>query len=101
MLSSFRIASFLEGISYLLILGVTLEWISRELVYPLGMAHGILFLVYFILSLALSHKMGWSIFTWLLVCLAAIVPFAFTAVEYFLRRTIKTRLSEALPTGVA
>ena len=99
MLNSFRIASLLEGISYLLILSVTLGWISRELVYTLGMAHGMLFLLYFGLSLAVSHKMGWSIFTWLLVCLAAVLPFAFIAVEYLLRRTMSKALHPAQTTA--
>jgi len=85
----FRVTSLFEGISYLLILSVTLGLINRDFVYPLGMAHGALFLLYLILSLMVSHKRDWSIIVWLLVFLASIVPFAFLAVELFLQREMK------------
>ena len=86
MLNFFRITSLLEGVSYLVILSVTLNIISREFVFFLGMAHGVLFMLYFICSLITSHKQNWSVVTWLLVLLAAIVPFAFIAVEFFLKK---------------
>ena len=87
-MKAFRILSALEGLSYLLILSVTFEFISRDYVFPLGIGHGILFLGYLILSLRVSHKAGWSIITWLLIFLAAVIPFAFIPVELFLRKTI-------------
>lgn len=86
MLSTFRFFSVLEGLSYLVILSVTLQIIPREYVFYLGMAHGILFLIYFVLSLVVSHKQEWSVVTWLLVLLAAIVPLAFVPVEVFLKK---------------
>lgn len=86
MLGSFRVVSVLEGISYLVILSVTLGLITRELVFTLGMVHGALFVAYFFFSLLVSHKQGWSVFRWLLILLAAIVPFAFLPVEVFLRK---------------
>ena len=89
MLKYFRVASLLEGVSYLIILCVTLGIISREFVFTLGMAHGVLFLVYFVLSLMISHKQAWSVVTWLLVFLAAIIPFAFLAVDVFLRKEMR------------
>lgn len=88
-LQPFRIASLLEGLSYLVILAVTLGVISREFVFPLGMLHGMLFVAYLVLSLQASHKRGWSILTWLLLLLAAVIPFAFIAVEYFLRKEME------------
>lgn len=90
MFRAFRALSVLEGLSYLLILSVTLGLISREYAFPLGVVHGILFLAYLVFSLQLSHKAAWSIVTWLLVFIASVVPFAFIAVELFLRRTAKT-----------
>ncbi len=86
MLKVFRVASLLEGVSYLLILSVSLEIISREFVFALGMVHGLLFLAYMALSLLASHKQAWSVIVWFLVLLAAIVPFAFIAVEVFIRK---------------
>lgn len=82
----FRLVSLSEGISYLVILSVTAGIISREYVFPLGATHGALFILYLFASLQVSHRQGWSIVTWLLIFLAAVVPFAFIAVEVFLRR---------------
>ncbi|MRX27973.1 DUF3817 domain-containing protein [Kangiella sp. HZ709] len=84
----FRIISFVEGLSYLIILCVTFGLISRDYVFPLGAGHGALFILYLILSLQASHKQKWSIITWLLIFLASIVPFAFIVVDTFLKREI-------------
>ncbi|WP_293266072.1 DUF3817 domain-containing protein [Neptunomonas sp.] len=89
MLKLFRVASLLEGISFLLILSVSLEIISRELVYTIGMGHGVLFLLYLVFSFLASHKQGWSVVVWLLIILAAIIPFAFVPVEMFLQKEIR------------
>ena len=78
MLSYFRISSLLEGISYLIVLCVSFNIISREFVFILGVGHGVLFLVYFVFSLIVSHKQGWSIIVWLLVLLAGVVPVSYT-----------------------
>lgn len=84
----FRILSVLEGISFLVILSVSAGFISRDYVFALGMGHGILFMLYMILSLAVSHKQKWSVVVWLLVFAAAMVPFAFIAVELFIRKQL-------------
>ncbi|WP_281648334.1 DUF3817 domain-containing protein [Parendozoicomonas sp. Alg238-R29] len=86
-MSLFRITSVLEGLSYLIILSVTAGLISRDFVFALGIAHGVLFLLYLVLSLHTSHKQGWSVMIWLMVFLAALVPFAFIAVEMYLRKS--------------
>ncbi len=88
----FRLVSLSEGISYLLILAVTLGIISREYVSLLGAAHGVLFIVYMMLSLNVSHKQKWSVVVWLLVFFASIVPFAFIVVELFLKRELRKEL---------
>jgi integral membrane protein len=89
MLQTFRIASLVEGFSYLLILCVTLGFISRDLVYFIGMGHGFLFLLYFALSTLASHKQSWSIIVWLLVLTAAVIPFAFILVELFIQKELR------------
>ena len=71
MLKLFRMASVAEGLSLLIILSVTIGWISRDYVYVLGMTHGALFLIYCVLSLPVSHRQGWSVVTWLLILGAA------------------------------
>jgi integral membrane protein len=93
MLKIFRVASLLEGCSYLVILCVTLGLISRDLVFAIGMVHGVLFLLYFVLSLLASHKQAWSIVVWLLVLLASIIPFAFVAVEVFVKKELRKNVT--------
>ncbi len=91
----FRLVSLLEGFSYLLILSVSLGFISRDFVFNLGMAHGVLFILYLALSLRVSHKRGWSVVVWIFVFLASLVPFAFLAVEAFMRRESREVLDKA------
>ena len=85
----FRVASLLEGASYLAILSVTAGLISRDYVSVIGAAHGVLFILYLLLSLQASHKQGWSVITWLLIAFASVVPFAFIAVEVYLRKEMR------------
>ena len=88
MLNIFRTSSICEGISYLVILCVSLGIVSREYVFFIGITHGALFLLYLFLSLIASHKQSWPVMDWLLVFLAAVVPFAFLLVEFFIRKEI-------------
>lgn len=98
MLAAFRAISISEGLSYLTILAVTLGLISREFVYVIGMTHGVLFMLYLVASLLVSSQRGWSLVTWLGLLIAAIVPFAFVLVEWFLRRA-QTENSSAEAAG--
>ena len=86
MIKLFRSISILEGLSYLVILSVTIGVIGREWVFSLGMTHGILFFLYLVLSLIVSGKKGWSVWAWLLLFVASVVPFAFIIVELYLRK---------------
>ena len=96
MLNNFRTVSIAEGLSYLAILCVTIGLISRDFVSYLGMFHGVLFIIYLTFSLTLAEKKGWSILIWLVLFLAAVVPFAFIIVEYFLRKeSVKAELPVA------
>lgn len=95
MLKFFRVASLVEGTSYLLILCVTLGFISRDYVASLGMGHGVLFIVYLLLSILVTRQQGWSIRVWLLLFLSAFIPFAFVPVEMFLQKEIRKHQSFA------
>ncbi|NOQ36128.1 MAG: DUF3817 domain-containing protein [Methylococcaceae bacterium] len=86
MLNTFRTISIFEGLSYLIILSVTLGIISREYVFYLGMSHGVLFLLYLILSLIVSSKNNWSLKIWIPLFLASLMPFAFIPVELYLKK---------------
>lgn len=87
-LSVFRIISILEGLSYLAILSVTLELLSREFVFQMGMTHGVLIMVYMVGSLMVAHKEDWSLKVWLGVFLASLIPMAFVAVELYLQKSV-------------
>jgi len=69
-------------------LSVTLGFIGREYVSFIGATHGLLFIVYIMLSLNVCHKQNWSVLVWLLVLFASIVPFAFIVIELFLRKEL-------------
>ena len=97
MLKFFRVLSVLEGISYLVILGVTMGVISRDFVFVLGMTHGVLFIAYLTLSLLVCNKQGWSLFVWLGLFLASVIPFAFLPVEWYLRKESETIAALATP----
>ena len=86
MIKILRIVSLLEGLSYLAILSVTLGFISRDYVSTLGMTHGILFMVYVVQVLNLSHKEKWTSKQQLGLMLASVIPFAFIPAEVYLRK---------------
>ena len=99
MLKLFRVASLLEGCSYLAILCVTLGFISRDFVSVIGMTHGVLFCLYFLLSLLASHKQAWSVTVWIMVLVAAFIPFAFVPVEMFLQKELLKNTKNPQPTS--
>jgi len=95
MLKAFRFISLLEGISYLLVLSITFGFISRDIVFHLGMAHGVLFMLYMILSLSVSNSQGWSVIKWLALFAASLVPLAFIPVEMILKKVQANQTEDA------
>ena len=79
MLTTFRIVSYLEGISYLLLLGigVPLKYIAENdsWVKGLGMPHGILFMAYIFLAIVIRSQKNWNTKTTAIVLLASVIPF--------------------------
>ena len=75
----FRIISFLEGISYLLLLfiAVPIKYFQGDESYVkiLGMPHGILFMGYIILVILIQKQMKWNLKNLGIVILASIIPF--------------------------
>lgn len=75
----FRIVSFFEGVSYLLLLFIAtpIKYFSDDPSYVkmLGMPHGILFIVYVILACMLKAPEKWDNKTFGIVLLASILPF--------------------------
>jgi integral membrane protein len=79
MLLAFRIISYLEGISYLLLLGigVPLKYLAEDpsWVKSLGMPHGLLFVAYIFLAIVIRQLKNWDAKTMVIVLLASIIPF--------------------------
>jgi integral membrane protein len=75
----FRVVSFLEGTSYLLLLFVAVPikyWMNDpQYVKLLGMPHGLLFVGYIVLAFLLKPEMKWNIKKFGIVLLASIIPF--------------------------
>lgn len=77
-LGRFRIIAFTEGLSYLL-LGFTMilkyQYGMPKPNYVVGMAHGVLFIVYVLLLLQVGMKYKWTTMQMLWGFLASLVPF--------------------------
>jgi len=79
MKNTFRIISFLEGISYILLLFIAVPlkyWGGDEqYVKLLGMPHGILFVSYVIFAFLIKENKNWGMKDLGIVLLASILPF--------------------------
>ena len=86
MIKVFRIISYLEGISYILLLfiAVPIKYYANDpsLVKLLGMPHGLLFVAYVILSLVNSKKYRWNSKKTLVVLISSVIPFGTFYVDY-------------------
>ena len=75
----FRVISFLEGTSYLLLLFIAVPvkyWMNDpQYVKLLGMPHGLLFVGYIVLTFLLKSELNWSIKKLGVVLIASILPF--------------------------
>jgi integral membrane protein len=79
MKNTFRIISFLEGVSYLLLLfvAVPIKYFQGDATYVklLGMPHGILFMLYIVLAIVIKKQMNWDIKILAIVLIASVLPF--------------------------
>jgi len=88
MIKLFKIVSFLEGVSYILLLfvGVPLKYWGGNafLVKFLGMPHGLLFLAYIVMALLVRSRMKWNLQTTFIVLIASLIPFGtfYTSKKY-------------------
>lgn len=98
MLKSFRVLGQVEGISLVALLFVAMPakyyFGNASLVPVIGMAHGLLFMAYCAMSLAVSHRQQWSLGFWLLALLASVTPFAFLLLDRRLRADTDMLLAE-------
>ena len=92
-LGRLRIVAFLEGCSYLL-LGFTMilkyKFSMPQPNYIVGLAHGILFVLYIVLLLQVSLIHRWNIFKIFMAFIASLIPFGtFYADKVLFRKIIE------------
>ncbi|TGE13992.1 DUF3817 domain-containing protein [Hymenobacter elongatus] len=78
-LGRLRTVGFLEGVSFLVLLGIAmpLKYLAGqpEAVRLVGMAHGVLFVLYVLLVIQVSIARSWSWGKALLALVVSVVPF--------------------------
>lgn len=90
-LKTFRALSMVEGLSLVSLLFIALplrNYLDINIVWPIGMAHGVLWLAYVVMSLMVSHKQKWSVILWLVVLVSSVLPFGFLFLDSRLRREL-------------
>ena len=90
MLQQFRVIAILEGISYLVLLGIAmpLKYLADkpEMVKITGMAHGILFVLFCAYLVACTLTYGWKAKFSILAFLSSLLPFG----TFILDRKLKS-----------
>ncbi len=89
MLKMFRLLSLIEGLSLITLLFIAMPFryqLGIDFVWPVGMTHGLLWLAFFVLSLAVSHVRRWSVLVWLLALACSVIPFGFVYLGQRLKR---------------
>jgi integral membrane protein len=78
-IKTFKVISTLEAISFLVLLGVAMPlkyiWDFPQMVQIVGMAHGVLFLLYIAMAVYVSQLLNWPLKTLFIVVLCSIIPF--------------------------
>ena len=70
---------------------------GHDFVWPVGMAHGVLWLAFVLTSLVVSHLQRWSVLVWLLALVCSVLPFGFVVLDRRLKREILA--ASAVPAG--
>lgn len=90
MIPIFKIVSFLEGLSYILLLFIAtpIKYLQGDATYVkwLGMPHGLLFVVYIILAIMLKYELNWNFKRFSIVCLLSLIPFGTFFVGKYLKK---------------
>jgi integral membrane protein len=85
MLKLFRVIAFLEGASLLLLLffAMPMKYYFQEPIFvkTIGMAHGVLFVIYIILAIMAKIELNWSFKKMGIICLVSVLPFGTFYVE--------------------
>jgi integral membrane protein len=87
MLKLFKYTAILEGISYLVLFANMLLikpfnfTLYKTFLYPIGMAHGLLFIGYVLISILIKKSQNWDLKTLFIVLVASLLPLATFFVE--------------------
>ncbi|MBT1703366.1 DUF3817 domain-containing protein [Chryseosolibacter indicus] len=85
-----RIIGFIEGLSYILLLGIAmpLKYIYDlpQAVRVIGMAHGVLFVLFIALTVQAKFVYKWSFMKMFLLWIASILPFGTFYADYKMLR---------------
>ena len=89
-LGRMRLISLVEGVSFLLLLGVAmpLKYLAgiSEVVTVVGAAHGVLFILYVLAAAALMLALRWSPLWFVGAMIASVIPFGTFYLDARLRR---------------
>ena len=79
MVNILRITALLEGLSFLVLLGIAMPlkymFDKPEMVRIVGMAHGVLFVAYIILVIVVRELVKWNLKQTALALIASVLPF--------------------------
>lgn len=83
----FKYTAILEGISFLILLANMLfikptnQELYKTLLFPIGMAHGVLFIGYVLFSVLIKKEQNWSFKDLAVVNIASFIPFGTFYIE--------------------
>lgn len=87
MLKFFKIVAILEGVSFLVLLAnmliiknINID-LYKSLLFPIGMAHGILFMAYVVLAIMLKFELDWDWKKFTIIIIASLLPFGTFYIE--------------------
>lgn len=87
-----RLVSFLEGLSFLFLLGVAMPlkymFDNPVLVPYAGMAHGVLFIAFVVVLLIVCQRQGWSLMVFVFGLVAAFLPFMPFVFERYIAKKV-------------
>lgn len=85
-LSALRTTGIIEGISFLILLGIAMPmkyvFGQPEMVRYVGSLHGVLTILYILLLINVSIRMRWAIKTTALAFIASLIPFGMLYAEF-------------------
>ncbi|MBD3723410.1 MAG: DUF3817 domain-containing protein [Flavobacteriaceae bacterium] len=87
MIKFFKIIALLEGVSLLVLFSnmmvtknLNLD-LYKTLLFPIGITHGILFLLYISLATLLKFELKWDFKKYFVICISSVLPFGTFYVE--------------------